>query len=100
MPLLRRRIPLGSIGREGAQFALSIVHVDGQLVGRTIALSTFVGPLEFGSFELLKSISDLPPLIDKVQVHHTDRVILAPLQYRDRQGGWLDFGAMAPDRVA
>jgi hypothetical protein len=69
--------PQGPIGRESTQPALSIVHVDGRLVGRTTALSTLVGPLEFGSFELLKFISDLPPLIDEVQVHHTDCVILA-----------------------
>ena len=69
--------PQGPIGRESPQPALSILHVDGRLVGRTTALSTLVGPLEFGSFELLKFISDLPPLIDEVQVHHTDCVILA-----------------------
>jgi hypothetical protein len=69
--------PQGPIGRESTQPALSILHVDGRLVGRTTALSTLVGPLEFGSFELLKFISDLPPLIDEVQVHHTDCVILA-----------------------
>ena len=69
--------PQGPIGRESTQPALSIVHVDGRLVGRTTALSTLVGPLKFGSFELLKFISDLPPLIDEVQVHHTDCVILA-----------------------
>ena len=69
--------PQDPIGRESTQPALSIVHVDVRLVGRTTALSTLVGPLEFGSFELLKFISDLPPLIDEVQVHHTDCVILA-----------------------
>ena len=69
--------PQGPIGRESTQPALSIVHVDGRLVGRTTTLSTLVGPLEFGSFELLKFISDLPPMIDEVQVHHTDCVILA-----------------------
>jgi hypothetical protein len=42
-----------------------------------IVLSPLVGPLEFGSLEHLKFISDLPPLIDEVQVHHTDCVILA-----------------------
>ena len=69
--------PQVPIGRESTQPALSIVHVDGRLVGRTTTLSTLVGPLEFGSFALLKFISDLPPLIDEVQVHHTDCVILA-----------------------
>jgi hypothetical protein len=55
------------------QPALPIVHV----VGRSIALSPLVGPLEFGSLEHLKFISDLPPLIDEVQVQHADCVILA-----------------------
>ena len=59
------------------QPALPIVHVGGRLVGRRIVLSPLVGPLEFGSLEHLKFISDLPPLIDEVQVHHTDCVILA-----------------------
>jgi hypothetical protein len=77
MPTVRCRIPLGALGREGMWPALPLVHVDGRLVGRTIALSPLVGPLEFGSFELLEFISDLPPLIDEVQVHHTDCVILA-----------------------
>ena len=48
------------------QPALQIVHVDGRLVGRSIVLSPLVGPLEFGSLEHLKFISDLLPLIDKV----------------------------------
>ena len=59
------------------QPALPIVHVGGRLVGRSIVLSPLVGPLEFGSLEHLKFISDLPPLIDEVQVHHADCVILA-----------------------
>jgi hypothetical protein len=59
------------------QPALPIVHVGGRLVGRSIVLSPLVGPLEFGSLEHLKFISDLPPLIDEVQIHHADCVILA-----------------------
>ena len=54
-----------------------IVHVDSRVVGRSIVSSPLVGPLEFGSLEHLKFISDLPPLIDEVQVHHADCVILA-----------------------
>jgi hypothetical protein len=42
-----------------------------------VPLRPLVGPLDFSSFELLKCISNLPPLIDEVQVHHTDCVILA-----------------------
>ena len=57
--------------------ALPIVHVDGRLVGRSIVLSPLVDPLEFGSLEHLKFMSDLPPLIDEVQVQHADCVILA-----------------------
>jgi hypothetical protein len=41
------------------------------------ALRLLVGPLDFSAFELLKFISNLPPLTDEVQVHHTDCVILA-----------------------
>ena len=41
------------------QPALPIVPVDGRLVGRSIVLSPLVGPLEFGSLEHLKFISDL-----------------------------------------
>jgi hypothetical protein len=48
-----------------------------ELVGRSIVLSPLVGPLEFGSLEHLKFISDLPPLIDEVQIHYADCVILA-----------------------
>jgi hypothetical protein len=47
------------------QPALPIVHVDGRLVGRSIVLSPLVGPLEFGSLEHLKFISDLPPLVER-----------------------------------
>ena len=47
------------------QPALPIVHVDGRLVGRSIVLSPLVGPLEFGSLEDLKFISDLPPLVER-----------------------------------
>jgi len=50
---------------------------EGELVGRRIVLSPLVGPLDFGSLEHLKFISDLPPLIDEVQIHHADCVILA-----------------------
>jgi hypothetical protein len=77
VPALRLGIPLGPLGREGMQPALPIVHVDRRLVGQNIALSPLVGPLEFGSLERLKFISDLSPLIDEVQVHHADCVILA-----------------------
>ena len=60
------------------QPALPIVHGwTVRLVGRSIVLSPLVGPLEFGSLEHLKFISDLPPLIDEVQVQHADCVILA-----------------------
>ena len=59
------------------QPALPIVHVDSRLVCRSIVLSPLVGPLEFGSLEHLKFISDLPPLIDEVQVQRADCVILA-----------------------
>ena len=42
-----------------------------------LALSPLVGPLDFGSLELLKFLINSPPLIDEVQVHHADCVILA-----------------------